>query len=285
MSMSSYVAEWFRSHPHYTLRALGAKVNVPALDLEPFGQRIDFLDAAAHPKWIEHYHRSNIEAFPGPLSLPGWVLVDFYLLPGAIGLLTCDAKHLPVAHRRALGLKEGQEAIAAAYYATPCVEPGTVMGCSLFSFVPLSGAARMIKAITLRMLHARKQRGVAQWGNRSLWVHTRMGVLRLDGPVPASHGKAAESFVYTIDLTDESRWLDALRGVRETERFEPEQTKPQNRPQSRPQEKPQPRWIDVHALGELGDLLERARKGERIEILPPGLSSDEQRVFVRAWDR
>lgn len=269
--MRGYVARYFREHPEFSLRALGARVNRDVLDLSPFGQPVDFLDAALHGRWIEHYHESNKAAFSGPLALPGWVLVDFYLMPGAIGLITCAARHLPEAHRRKLGLHPDDEAIAAAYCATPCVEPQVVMGCSLFSFLPHSGAARMIKAMTLKMLKARRQRGLAQWSNKSLWVHTRMGDLRLEGPVPASHGKARESFTYSVDLEDEARWAFALRGVRATERFCPEPGAPE------------PFWVDSSDLPTLQRLLARAYEGDRIEILPPGLSTDGKQVFIRDW--
>jgi hypothetical protein len=269
--IEDYVARYFEQNQEFTLKALGAKVNQSALDMCPFGQPVEFLDAALHPRWIEHYHQSNMKAFSGPLALPGWVLVDFYLMPGAIGLLTCPARFLSEQHRSELGLHPDDEAIGAAYFATPCVEPQTVMGCSLFSFLPSSGAARLIKAITLKMLKAKCQRGLAQWGNKSLWVHIRMGVLRLEGPVPASHGKAHESFIYSIDLSDEARWEDALRGNRQTERFTSESGAPK------------PAWIPVADLDTLRGLLDRAYHGERVEVLPPGLSSDGRNVFVRAW--
>jgi hypothetical protein len=92
----------------------------------------------------------------------------------------------------------------------PCIEPGVVLGCSLFSFLPQSGAGTIVKALTLRMLRAKRQRGVAQWSSPSLRVHTRMGTLHLEGPPPPSHGKAAQSFVYTVDLSDESAWSAAM---------------------------------------------------------------------------
>jgi hypothetical protein len=101
---------------------------------------------------------ANQLAFKGPLSLPGWVLVDCYLLPAAIGLLTCPARSLEARARTELGLAADDEAIGAAYYAVPCIEPGVVLGCSLFSFLTGSGAAAIVKALTLRMLKARTQR-------------------------------------------------------------------------------------------------------------------------------
>ncbi|GAC1351082.1 MAG: hypothetical protein NVSMB1_00730 [Polyangiales bacterium] len=276
IDFETYVKSYFAEHPELHMKALGARLNRPSLDLLPFGHPVEFLDAATNAAWIAHYHRSNQAAFGGPLALPGWVLVDFYLMPGAIGMLTCQAEHLPKRHRAELGLHKDDQAIAAAYVATPCVAPLEVMGCSLISFSPSSGAARMIKALTLKMLKAKRQRGVAQWGNKSLWVHTRMGVLKLEGPVPASHERWEESFVYTVDLSDERRWVDALRGVRETDRFGSSDS-------ALHASLPEPEWIPISAVGRLHDLLRRANEGEQVELLPPGLSSDGTHVFVRAF--
>ena len=263
--MNEHFAKYFEENPDLAFRALGSGVNAPALDLEPFGRVADFLDAAKSARWIEHYHASNRAAFTGPLSLPGWVLVDLYLMPAAIGLLTCPARLLSSGPALALGADE--HAIAAAYYAAPSIEPGTFIGVSLFSFLPGAGTATIVKALTLKMLRARRQRGLAQWSNKSLRVHTRMGVLRLEGPVPASHAKAAESFVYAVDLSDERAWSVAMRGE-----WKPEPGAPSDA------------WVPVAELPRLQELLERARGGERIEVLPPGLSEDGARVRIRAWN-
>jgi hypothetical protein len=188
--------------------------------------------------------------------------VDLYLLPAAIGLLTCPARLCEV---RPEGLGDDEEAIAAAYYAAPSIVPGAVVGVSLISLREGIGAASIIKALTLKMLRATTQQGIAQWDNPSLRVHTRMGALRLLGPVPSAHGKAEESFLYAVDLADEARLREAM-----------------GRPPTIAAEAPEgAAWVPVADRGALRALLDRAASGERIEILPPGLSSDGARVLVR----
>ena len=248
------------------LRALGAAQNREALDLEPFGHRVDFLDAALHPTWVARYHAANRARFPGPLSLPGWVLVDLYLMPAAVGLLTCPARYLDV---RPAGLGDDDPAIAAAYYAAPTITPGTVIGVSMLSLREGIGAAAMIKAMTLGMLRARTQRGIAQFGNRSLRVHTRLGALRIEGPVPALHGKAEESFVYSVDVGDPRRLGATMRRVQ---------------PAAPPTLPDGARLIPVADHAELSELLRRAAGGELVKLLPPGLSDDGDEVLVR-FDR
>jgi hypothetical protein len=261
--MDALLAAFLTAHPECRFRALGARANRDALDLAPFGHPVAFLDAAEHASWVDRYHAANRARFTGPVALPGWVLVDLYLMPAAIGLITCPARLCDV---RPPGLGDDDEAIAAAYYAAPSVCPGTVIGVSLISLREGIGAAGLIKAVTLRMLRAERQRGIAQWGNRSLRVHTRMGALRLEGPVPGAHGKAGESFVYSVDLRDTSAVAAAM--ARPTGAVDPDPP-------------PGARWIPVADRRALADLLHRAAAGEEIDILPPGLSSDGLRVLVR----
>ena len=260
--MRETIAAFFARHPECRFRALGARDNAAALDLAPFGRHAEYLDAAAEPEWVERYHAANRLRFPEPLALPGWVLVDFYLLPAAIGVLTCPAKLCDV---RPDGLADDDEAIAAAYYAAPSVIPGTVVGVSLISLREGIGAAAIIKALTLKMLRATTQQGIAQWDNGSLRVHTRMGALRLLGPVPSAHGKAESSFLYAVDLSDEARWKEAMTRSEKASADAPEGAS----------------WMPVADSGALRELLDRAVAGERIEILPPGLSGDRKRVLVR----
>jgi hypothetical protein len=255
-------ADFLAAHPECTFRALGAGQNREALDLAPFGQRIDFLDASRHPEWVARYHAANLARFPGALTLPGWVLVDLYLMPAAIGLITCPARLCEV---RPEGLADDDEAVAAAYYAAPSIVPGTFVGVSLISLREGIQAAGVVKALTLFMLRARRQRGIAQWSSRSLRVHTRLGPLRLEGPVPGAHGKAGESFCYAVDLSDPSAVAASL-------------ARPAGA--SDPEAPAGARWIPADDHATLDAYLGRALKGEVVSILPPGLSADGRRVLV-----
>ena len=261
--MDALLSTFLKAHPSFRFRALGARANRDALDLVPYGHAVEFLDAAEHSAWVDRYHAANLARFTGPVALPGWVLVDLYLMPAAIGLLTCPARLCDI---RPAGLGDDDEAIAAAYYAAPSIAPGTVIGVSLISLCEGIGAAGLVKAVTLRMLRAERQRGIAQWSNRSLRVHTRLGALRLEGPVPGAHGKAGESFVYSVDLRDPAVVAAAM-----------------GRPSSGADPYPPPgaRWLPVADRAALAALLDRAAAGEAIDILPPGLSRDGLRVLVR----
>ena len=251
-TLSDLAGDFFARHPEIQLAALGAGDNADALDLRPFGVKVDYRPAERYPDLVERYRAANAHAFPGALTLPGWVLSDLYLLPGAIGLLLCGGSVLDVPTRKRLGLSPDDEAIAAAYLAAPTVKPRAFIGVSLLSLVPKIVAGAWVKALTLRMLGARRLRGVAQWANPSVRVHTRMGPIRVVSAVPGTHEFRAKSFVYESDLSDEARWTAAMA----------------RRTVSMPSTKI--RATDEAALGEL---LTRAEAGEEIYLVPPGLDA------------
>jgi hypothetical protein len=250
--MSSLTAEFFARHPELSFGAIGAAVNAQSLDLQPFGWQARYLEAERHPAIVERYRAANLYSFPGELALPGWVLSDLYLLPGAIGLFLCPATELKPPVRKRLELHPDDEAIAAAYLAAPSVTPGMFIGVSLISLLPGIHAGAWVKALTLKMLRAKRLRGIAQWANPSIRVHTRMGPIRVVGAVPGTHEFRAKSFVYESHLEDEALWGDAMARkltMAPTHRIKSD---------------------DMQALG---SLLERAEAGERIHIVPPGLDA------------
>lgn len=259
MTMAELAADFFERHPELRLGALGAADNQRALCLEPFGHAVEYFDAEKHPDLVTLYREVNALAFPGALALPGWVLSDLYLMPGAIGLLTCEARFLDIPVRKRLGLRPDDTAIAAAYLGAPTVHPGTFIGVSLLSLIPRVLAGAWVKALTLRMLGARRLRGVAQWQNPSVRVHTRMGPIRVVSSVPGTHEFKAKSFVYESQLGDDSAWGLAMQRKVEMQ-------------------------IDAKIPGsdhdELGRVLDRAEAGESIYVVPPGLDASG-RVLLR----
>lgn len=250
--MRSLTAEFFARHPEISFGAVGAALNAEALDLRPFGWPARYFEAERHPGLVERYRAANLYSFPGELALPGWVLSDLYLMPGAIGLLLCPATELKPAVRKRLELHADDEAIAAAYVAAPTVTPGLFVGVSLISLLPGIHAGAWVKSLTLKMLRATKLRGIAQWSNASLRVHTRMGPIRVVGAVPGTHEFRARSFVYESNLADEALWGEAMA----------------RRLMSSPTQR-----IKSDDGPALAALLQRAEEGEMILLVPPGLDT------------
>lgn len=197
---SAAVAAFFARHPDLRAAALGHAANFGALDLAPLGVPMEPRDAAREPALVERYHRANAGAFGGgALGLPGWVLVDLYLMPGALSLIL-----------------DRDDEVVAAWCGVPTVTPGVVMGVSLLSTRPGLGAGAVAKRLGVAMLRARVQRGLTQWDNRALRAHCRLGALRVVGPAPAAHGEAERSFVYECTVGEAGppfrRWAPVAEG-------------------------------------------------------------------------
>ncbi|MCP3139849.1 hypothetical protein [Pyxidicoccus xibeiensis] len=250
-ALARQVEEFMARHPGVSLAALGAGEHAGSLELSPFGVPATYLPAERNLALAQQYLALNQLAFGG-IGVPRWVLSDLYLLPGAIGLLRCPARLVKPEVREALGLADEDPTIGAAYYAAPSVTPGLFIGVSLLSFLPGTGAAPWVKALTLGMLRARRLRGVAQWDNPSVRVHARLGPLRLVGRVPGGHEYGERTFVYETDLSDGVRVAEAM--VRRLYRV----------PTQR---------VSVTDLSALSALLDRAEAGEVLHLVPPGVDA------------
>ncbi|MBZ4411725.1 hypothetical protein ACJ2CR_31405 [Myxococcus faecalis] len=240
---------FFSAHPGVSLLALGAGEHAESMDLSPLGLPATYLPAERNLSLAAQYLALNQFAFGG-IGVPRWVLSDLYLMPGAIGLLRCPARMLKLEARAHLGLEDEDPAIGAAYYAAPSVTPGLFIGVSLLSFLPGTGAGAWVKTLTLSMLRAKRLRGVAQWDNPSVRVHSRLGPLRLVGRVPGGHEYGERTFVYETDLSDGARVAEAM---------------------ARRLSLPHSRRIAVTDLAELSELLDRAEAGEQLYLVPPGV--------------
>jgi len=258
--MRDTVRDFFSRHPDVSLGALGANENRLELDLEPWGTPVRFFAAEERPDLVERYRAANLFAFPGELLLPGWVLSDLYLLPGAIGLLLAPARTLAPDRRKRLDLHADDEAIVAAYLGAPTVTRGLFIGVSLISLLPGLQAGAWVKSLTLKMLRADRMRGVAQWQNPSVRVHTRLAPLRIVGPVPGIHEFRSKSFVYETMLRDERMWQACM---------------------ARRIHVPPSERIPAADTDRLGAVLARAEAGELVHVVPPGL--DAQGNVLLHW--
>jgi len=254
--MRELVGEFFATHPHIELWALGASAHRSVVELEPYGVPARFVGAESSPDVVKAYFAFNRNAFSGDLQLPGWVLTDLYMLPGIVGLLVGPLDGLEP--QWPLSSFDGGKRIMAAYYSAPSLEPGLFVGVSLISAVAGLGAGPMIKALTLKMNRAARVRGVSRWEERPIRAHVKVGPLWIVSRTPGPHERAARSFVYET-LLDDTAGPAALLGrlkLPTTERH------------------------SIHDLAALDAILTRAEAGEKIAIVPPGV--DEERMVCLA---
>lgn len=226
---------------------LGSEVHRTALTHEPLGIPSAHLAAEEHPDLVDLYYRANRAAFSGPLQLPGWVLNDLYLMPGAMGLLMGPRALLP-----SMPWKGGDgtdRSLLAAYFAAPTLTPRHFVGVSLFSLLPGAGFGVTVKALTLASIRAEALRGIVQWGSPSLRAHVQMGPTRFVGPAPGPHEQ--KSFVYETDVA----LGEPLKNA------EPDTRVQTNEP------------LAVEAL------LSRHRAGEAFDIVSPGLTESGEMLL------
>jgi nucleoside-diphosphate-sugar epimerase len=197
----------------------------------PEGLAVDFYDptVAGDAAFCLAMNRGNCIAYDGSdqpaaaaaaLGMPLWVFLDCCTLPSAMVGFAAPRESLPEDLARRLdpdgtlswlGISE--------YMGLPSLEPGTVVGVSLFSLGRGVHLGTRTKALGLFALRARRQVGVAQYANPSVRLHLAFGDLELLAPRAPVHSRPEETFVYTAPVPDPGR-LAAMVGGRALERKE-----------------------------------------------------------------
>lgn len=206
----------------------------------------------------------------GALALPGWVLLDCYLLPSAIVGFTQKASTLPPELFQALAPRSGDDPIPiAAYTAVPTPKQGEWVGISLFSLATGQRIGLRAKALALRHYGAKVQYGITQFDNASLRVHSSLGHLRLMSVEPPTHTLGLKTFVYRMEVPDTAT-LDKL-AVTDTP-FVPKQQL-------------QGQWVRVSDSAALGDLRSKIKADPgRHAIVFPGARPTPQGQEIHVYD-
>lgn len=137
----------------------------------------------------------------GALSLPGWVLLDCYLLPSAVIGFAQRAADLPSEIFQALSTDDPTQLVpVTAYTAIPSNTPGRWVGVSLFSLVTGQRLGLRTKALALLLYGANVQVGITQFDSSSIRIHTQIAPLLLTQTHPPIHTLSHKTFVYEIDV-------------------------------------------------------------------------------------
>ena len=197
----------------------------------PEGLAVDFYDptVAGDAAFCLAMNRGNCIAYDGSdqpaaaaaaLGMPLWVFLDCCTLPSAMVGFSARRESLPEDLARRLDPDGGLAWLGVSeYMGLPSLEPGTVVGVSLFSLGRGLHLGTRSKALGLFALRARRQVGVAQYANPSVRLHLAFGDLELLAPRALVHSRPEETFVYTAPVPDPGR-LAAMVGGRALERKE-----------------------------------------------------------------
>lgn len=197
----------------------------------PEGLGVDFYDptTAGDAAFCLAMNRGNCIAYDGSdrpaaaaaaLGMPLWVFLDCCTLPSAMVGFAAPRESLPEDLARRLDPDGGLAWLGVSeYMALPSLEPGTVVGVSLFSLGRGLHLGTRSKALGLFALRARRQVGVAQYGNPSVRLHLAFGDLELLATRAPVHSRPEETFVYTASVPDPGR-LAAMVGGRALQRKE-----------------------------------------------------------------
>ncbi|MCC6807254.1 MAG: hypothetical protein IT381_07510 [Deltaproteobacteria bacterium] len=159
-------------------------------------------------RFLDSLLRANRVAFTGTtdmsqgaLALPGWVMLDCYLLPSSIVGFAQRAAELPASLFEALAPESGDALVpVAAYTALPTPIPGRFIGISLFSLSTGLRLGLRSKALGLLLYGATDQWGITQFDSPSIRIHTNFGPLRFISAEPPIHTFSHKTFIYRLTV-------------------------------------------------------------------------------------
>lgn len=220
--------------------------------------------AATGSRFLDSLLRANRIAFTGTtdmsqgaLALPGWVMLDCYLLPSAIIGFAQRAAELPPDLFEALAPESGDALVpVAAYTALPTPIVGRMIGISLFSITTGSRLGLRAKALALSVYRATDQWGITQFDSASLRIHANFGPLLLMSVEPPIHTFSFKTFVYRLSVPNEA----VLQKLAASDKPMPPPTPP-----------PPGEWISVTDEGAMHVLKQKIKEAPgRYAIVYPG---------------
>lgn len=160
-------------------------------------EEVPFFDMVARSNRLSFTGTTKIE--DGSLSLPGWVLLDCYLMPSAVVGFTVRAADLPPDLYQAMQPPSTDAHVPiTGYTAIPSADPRTWIGVSLYSLLTGQRLGLRTKAMALAVYGTERQIGVTQLDNASLRIHTMFGPLRLLQMGPPTHTLAHKTVIYEL---------------------------------------------------------------------------------------
>ncbi len=239
-----------------------------AMDRLPEETLVVDVGAPSGARFLDSLLRANRVSFTGTtdmsqgaLALPGWVMLDCYLLPSSIVGFAQRAADLPPSLFEALAPESGDSLVpVASYTALPTPIPGPMIGISLFSLSTGMRLGLRSKALSLAVYQATDQWGITQFDNSSIRIHANFGSLRIMSVEPPIHTFSHKTFVYRLQVPS----LEALAKLAASEK-----------PLPPPDAPPPGDWIWTGDESAMSRLKRRVREAPgHLAIVYPGARSN-----------
>lgn len=171
-----------------------------------------FLDALdpAHAEFSLAMNRANCLAYDGAasftgdgsaLGMPLWTLLDCCLVPSVMVGFAVSRVALPRDFVDTVDPGGAVDTLGVSeFIAVPSLEPGRVVGISLFASIPGHALGRRTKALGLYVHQAHEQIGVTQYGNASIRLHLSFGPMEVLASNVRVHSRPGETFVYRVTV-------------------------------------------------------------------------------------
>lgn len=189
--------------------------NHAALDLEPFGLRLDperiYDPTRLRSRGvIDGLHKLDRFSFGGQdMPMPRWVLFDCGEFPGVVFGFGRVARELAAPLRQAYDLcgPEHDDTFVplSMWVAIRMAQQDAWFGHNLSSANYVApdharpGLGTITKAFGVRLIRVRRQYGATQWASPSVGLHLRLGTMELLGAYTPAHTHV-ETFTYRIDV-------------------------------------------------------------------------------------
>lgn len=204
--------------------AVALRDAAPALDPAPLGVPtrwvIDPLDRAMAPFFFQLQRLDRLTFGPEGMPMDRWIFFNMAELPGFIYGFAIEAAALTPSERAALEVPDGFAGPVpiSMYIAIPTRRPRVWFGHNLASLnrlLPdrhLHGLGTLTKVLGLKAFRAEEAMGATQWRSKALFIHARLGPLRLHTAWTPAHS-IPQSLTYSWAI-DDTRLLALKEGRR-----------------------------------------------------------------------
>ncbi len=201
----------------YVLYVLGSEKNIQNFCMNPFGINAyhinpllmsskTFVDLLIQLDGLSYGNKN--------LGMEKWVALDCGMLPSAFVGLAKKVPCLDNKLKEKFFIPENYKGLVplTMYCAIPSAEEGVWISHSLASIEQGKGLGLLTKVLGIKLYGAKSLRGIAQYNNNSVKIHTKISNLKLISALTFAHSIPEMTFVYEHEV-DENKLINAISGV------------------------------------------------------------------------